>query len=88
MSALGLKQTFRRAIATSALPPKADSGTQSRNVRYVPKADKVRRSKIVLFDHLVGARQQCRWHRKAERLSGLEVDDEFVLGRRLHRKVG
>ena len=25
--------------AMSALPPKADIGTQSRNVRFVPKAD-------------------------------------------------
>jgi hypothetical protein len=25
----------------SALPPKADIGTQSRNVRFVPKADQV-----------------------------------------------
>jgi hypothetical protein len=25
---------------------------------------------------------------EAKRLGGLEVDDEFVLGRRLHRKVG
>jgi len=30
----------------SALPPKADIGTQSRNVRFVPKADKVHRSKM------------------------------------------
>jgi hypothetical protein len=29
----------------SALPPKADIGTELRNVRFVPKADKVRRSK-------------------------------------------
>jgi hypothetical protein len=28
-----------------ALPPKADIGTQSRNVRYVPKADVSNRSK-------------------------------------------
>jgi hypothetical protein len=27
-------------------------------------------------------------HRKAERLGGLEIDHQFVLGRRLHRKVG
>jgi hypothetical protein len=39
MSALGHKQTFRNAIATSALPPKADIETQSRDVRFVPKAD-------------------------------------------------
>ena len=39
MSALGQKQTFRNVQLMSALPPKADIGTQSRNVRFVPKAD-------------------------------------------------
>ena len=39
MSALGQKQTIGPFIAMSALPPKADIGTQSRDVRFVPKAD-------------------------------------------------
>jgi len=39
MAALGQKQTLRRVQMMSALPPKADIGTQSRNVRFVPKAD-------------------------------------------------
>jgi hypothetical protein len=39
MSALGQKQTWQRILVMSALPPKADIGTQSRNVRFVPKAD-------------------------------------------------
>jgi hypothetical protein len=39
MSALGQKQTFGPFIAMSALPPKADIGTQPRDVRFVPKAD-------------------------------------------------
>jgi hypothetical protein len=36
---LGHKRTLRRLRTMSALPPKADIGTQSRNVRLVPKAD-------------------------------------------------
>jgi len=39
----------RAEVPMSALPPKADIGTQSWNVRFVPKADILRRSKIVLF---------------------------------------
>src|SRR5262249_54219901 len=39
MSALGQKQTSRHLQPMSALPPKADIGTQPRNVRFVPKAD-------------------------------------------------
>jgi hypothetical protein len=36
---LGQKQTFKRLRLMSALPPKADIGTQSQNIRFVPKAD-------------------------------------------------
>ena len=39
MSALGQKRTLRSARGMSALPPKADIGTQPRDVRFVPKAD-------------------------------------------------
>src|SRR5262249_39050524 len=53
MSALGQKRTSRHFQSMSALPPKADIGTQSRNVRFVPKADIP-----VLFDHLVGQLQK------------------------------
>jgi hypothetical protein len=39
MSALGQKQTLGHVRAMSALPPKADIETRSRNVCFVPKAD-------------------------------------------------
>src|SRR5262245_63105536 len=45
-------------------------------------------SLICLFDHLVGAGEKRRWHVETERLSGFEVDHQFILGRRLHRQVG
>ena len=39
MSALGHKRTSRSVEAMSALPPKADIGTQPGDVRFVPMAD-------------------------------------------------
>src|SRR5580704_13440851 len=40
-----------------------------------------------LLDNLVRTGEQCRWHFKAEYLGGLQVDDELIFGRRLHREV-
>src|SRR5262245_4118249 len=41
-----------------------------------------------LLDHLVGAGEQSRGHFDAERLGGFQIDDQFVLGGRLHWQVG
>ena len=41
-----------------------------------------------LFDHRIGANEHRCGYVEAERLGGLEVDDQLVLGRRLHRQVG
>ena len=67
----------------SALPPKADMCSALADVRYVPIADIGR-----LFDHFVGASEQRWWYCKAERLGGLEVDDQLELSRPQDRHVG
>src|SRR5215468_5398830 len=73
----------------SALPPKADIGTQSWNVRFVPIADITPRSeRSLLFDHLVGAREHRPGNGKTERLGALQVDDKLEFGRLLDRNVG
>ena len=46
MSALGQKQTLGRVRPMSALPPKADIGPQSVNLRFVPEAE-VARARLV-----------------------------------------
>src|SRR5437763_4752480 len=40
------------------------------------------------FDHLVGALQEGPRHVEAERLRGLEIDDQLKLCRHLQRKIG
>jgi hypothetical protein len=74
-SALGQKRTLHRVRPMSALPPKADIGTQPRHVRYVP---------IVLQKSLNAERQFFRLKPKQARTankgdSGLitEVTGEF-----------
>jgi hypothetical protein len=79
MSALGHKQTFGRENSTSTLPPKADIGTLSRNVCFVPKADISR-----FFRLLVGEPLERGWHAQAQGFGGFEIDGEFEFGRKLH----
>jgi hypothetical protein len=43
----------------SALPPKADIDECSANVRFVPEADSCTATSSLLFDHLVGASEEC-----------------------------
>ena len=45
-------------------------------------------SRFTSLDHLIGASEQRRRHLDAERIGGLEVEDRFVLGRRLHGQIG
>jgi hypothetical protein len=47
-----------------------------------------KRTSAALFDHLVGAGKQRRLHGEAERLRGLEIDDELKSGGKLYRQIG
>ena len=59
----------------SALPPVADITSLKGMSALCQK-----RTLLVLFDHLVGARKQRGRHREAERFCGLEVDHEIKSG--------
>jgi hypothetical protein len=61
MSALGQKQTLEHLGSMSALPPKADIGTQPRDVRFVPIADMQKG-----FN-----REEMRWLLKKSRVAAL-----------------
>ena len=56
MSALGQKQKCAAQKVMSALPPKADMCSATRDVRFVPIADIETNLVCHLLDHLISAR--------------------------------
>ena len=87
MSELGHKRTLPPHFRMSALTPKADIETQSRNVRFVPIADITAR----LFDHLV--ERDARFALDTGRACGdlmigdyLTCDPDFSFSARLERR--
>jgi hypothetical protein len=68
----------------SALPPKADMCSALAYVCFGPIADIDR----LLFDDLVGSREQRGRHGQAKSLRCLQVYDEFVFAWSLHRQIG
>ena len=64
----------------SALPPKADIGTQPRNVRFVPDSDILLCNQNSLLEYFVGGGEQRRWDGQTKRLCSLEVNEKTEFG--------
>src|SRR5258708_17333542 len=47
-----------------------------------------RRHQACLFDHLVGAGEERRWHSNAKRLGGFHIDDQLETSWLLDRQIG
>jgi hypothetical protein len=67
-------------MVMSALPSKADLCSAMAHVCYGPIADMP-----TLFNYLIGALLEVHRNFKAERLGRLQIDDQFILRRVLHR---
>src|ERR1700716_2517699 len=96
MSDLSWLNPTPHAIAVYASQPLSPAATQHSlpSGRYPllgPDFHRLDRTSLRLahlFNHLIGAGGHRLRNGKAHRLGCLEIDDQFVLGRRLHRQVG
>jgi len=62
------------------LAPKAIDCCAHTKRRDGPTTDSCIAATASLFDHLVGAGEQHRWHNDAKRLRGLQIDHQLELG--------
>jgi hypothetical protein len=79
MSALGHSLPMRLVSASHDVrsTPKADMRFQRNICSDGPKADSCTAAKSVLFDHLVGAGEECRRYLQANCFRGPEVDHQL-----------
>ena len=76
-------------FSMSGLPPKADIGEQAPACQLCAKSGREQAQQTeCLFNDLVGELLQLKRHVETECLGGLEINDQLVFRRYLHRKVG
>src|SRR6476660_5920326 len=61
--------------------------THGRSIQMCQKAT-FALQQIFLFDHLVGAGEERRWHSNAKRLGGFHIDDQLETSWLLDRQIG
>ena len=91
ISALGQKRQMQCEPTGGSFPLFPKSGNvnaHQQNTALCQKPTYAAQQIVRLLDHLVGAREQCRGRFEAKRLRRFQIDDQFVLGRCLHRQVG
>ena len=74
-------------LPNADIRPRSPLAAMCQKLTYAPQ-QKTSAVARLYFDHLVGAREQCRWHLEAKCPCGLQVDDELKLGRAQDRHVG
>ena len=80
---VGHVRPSHRTRPTRPCPLRPDSDHDCTALQYVAKGQKRAHALQQLFDHLVGSLKERFRDRKAECLRGLEVDNQFELGREL-----
>ena len=84
-----VNETLKLARLRSRVPPEDSTREAARFARrsvYSNRTHAPRQGRLTRSPRRRG--RATRGHFKPESLGSLEVDDEFVLGRRLHRQVG
>src|SRR4051812_43183128 len=71
----------------SVLLPLADTPRLALGCPFSASKGLMRFNKVILFDHLVGADEHCRWHDDTERLGSLQIDHQFEFGGLFGRQV-
>jgi hypothetical protein len=75
---------MRRRLRVRLSPDSGHLGRTAHSTRSAKRRPEQVQHKLRLVDHLIRTRQQHVEHRAAERLGGLEIDDQLKLGRGLN----